>query len=320
MTDTESRRAYRIGLAGLAVTSVGWGLNWPAMKFLLRELPPLFARGSGGMGAALLVALIALVLRQDLRVPRTVRLRVVLAALVNVFAWMGFATIALQWLDVSQTALLVYTMPVWATLIAWPLTGRAPSLRAAAGLLVCVAGLWTLFGSAAQGFDRSQIVGVGFALASAVLFAFGTVALRPVAEMAPLPLLAWQLGLGSLPMLLYGVAFEQPDLQRVSSTGWLLMGYMTLVPMGLCYLTWFAALRRLPPATASIATLLTPVIGVVTAAQVLGESLGPREGAAIALALGGVALALFGRGADTAASPGQPDDEAAAAVASRPRR
>jgi drug/metabolite transporter (DMT)-like permease len=322
LTDTQSRHAYRIGLAGLAVTSIGWGLNWPAMKFLLRELPPLFARGSGGLGAALLVAVIALVLRQDLRLPRAVRMRVVLAALVNVGAWMGFATVALQWLDVSQTALLVYTMPIWATLLAWPLTGRAPSLRAALGLLICLVGLWTLFGSALQAFDRTQVIGVGFALASAVLFAFGTVALRPVAEMAPLPLLAWQLGLGSLPMLLYGVAFEQPELQRVSSTGWLLMAYMTLVPMGLCYLTWFAALRRLPSATASIATLLTPVIGVVAAAQVLGESLGPREGAAIALTLGGVALALFGRGDDAAESTGHaaPVEPPAPPAPSRPRR
>ena len=318
MTDTDSPRAYRIGLTCLAVTSVGWGLNWPAMKFLLRELPPLFARGSGGLGAALLVASVAVVLRQDLRLPRPLRVRVTLAALANVFAWMGFATIALQWLDVGQAALLVYTMPLWATLLAWPLTGRAPSLRAAAGLLVCLVGLWTLFGSAAQGFDRSQLVGVGFALASALLFAFGTVALRPLAEMAPLPLLAWQLGLGSLPMLLYGIAFEQPDLQRVSATGWLLMAYMTLVPMGLCYLTWFAALRRLPPSTASIATLLTPVIGVVAAAQVLGEPLGAREAAAIALTLGGVALALFGRSDRTTGPPVQAPSESPAAL-DRPR-
>ena len=70
------------------------------------------------------------------------------------------------------------------------------------------------------------------------------------------------------------------------------MLYMTAVPMGLCYMTWFAALRRLPPTTASLATLLTPVIGVVAAAFVLGEPLGPRELAALALTLGGVALAL----------------------------
>ena len=60
----------------------------------------------------------------------------------------------------------------------------------------------------------------------------------------------------------------------------------------MCYLTWFAALRRLSPATASVATLLTPIIGVVAAAPTLGEPLGVREALALGLTLGGVALAL----------------------------
>ena len=70
------------------------------------------------------------------------------------------------------------------------------------------------------------------------------------------------------------------------------MAYMTAVPMGLCYLTWFAALRRLPPATASMATLITPVVGVVAGAVTLGEPFGMKQVAALALTLGGVALAL----------------------------
>jgi drug/metabolite transporter (DMT)-like permease len=67
---------------------------------------------------------------------------------------------------------------------------------------------------------------------------------------------------------------------------------MAVVPMGVCYLSWFAALKRLSPATASVATLLTPLVGVVAAALALGEPLGAREALALALTLGGVALAL----------------------------
>jgi drug/metabolite transporter (DMT)-like permease len=70
------------------------------------------------------------------------------------------------------------------------------------------------------------------------------------------------------------------------------MAYMTAVPMGVCYLSWFAALRRLPPAAASVATLLTPLVGVTAAAVALGEPLGAREALALGLTLGGVALAL----------------------------
>ena len=86
--------------------------------------------------------------------------------------------------------------------------------------------------------------------------------------------------------------FERPDAGALSPAGWTAMAYMAAVPMGLCYLTWFAALRRLPPATASVATLLTPLIGVVAAAFALGAPLGAREALALGLTLGGVALAL----------------------------
>jgi drug/metabolite transporter (DMT)-like permease len=61
------------------------------------------------------------------------------------------------------------------------------------------------------------------------------------------------------------------------------------VPDGRLHLRWFAALRRLPAATASLATLLTPVIGVVAAAIALGEL---RQMLALALTLGGVSPAI----------------------------
>jgi drug/metabolite transporter (DMT)-like permease len=93
-------------------------------------------------------------------------------------------------------------------------------------------------------------------------------------------------------MLVLGVAAEHPNYGAITPTGIACFIYMTLVPMGLCYLTWFETLRRLPPTSASTGMLLVPVIGVVSAAFILGEPLGLREAAAMALTLGGVTLAL----------------------------
>ena len=121
-------------------------------------------------------------------------------------------------------------------------------------------GLWQLFGSGGFHLDDEQRLGAVLALSSAVLFALSTVALRPVTELRPVASLAWQLSVGCLPMLALGLAFEQPQVAQVSRTGWALMLYMTAVPMGLCYMTWFAALRRLP--TRVPRDQLTPVIGV----------------------------------------------------------
>ncbi|KRB85051.1 DMT family transporter [Noviherbaspirillum sp. Root189] len=280
-----------IGLLCLLATSIGWGLNWPAMKFLLQEWPPLFARGTSGLCAALIIALIAAATGRSLIVPRAYFGRISLSAFFNIFAWMGFSTLSMRWLNAGQGALLVYTMPVWATLFAWPFLGRKPGAKSIVGLALCLAGIALLFAGSTSGIEAGKWPGVLFALAAAMLFALGTVALKPL-PIDPLALVSWQLAIGCLPMVLFGVLFEHPELSALSFRGGAVMVYMTLVPMGLCYIMWFAALRRVPPALASIATLLTPVVGVFAAALSLGEPLGWREIGAMALTLTGVATAL----------------------------
>lgn len=279
------------GLLCLLVTAFGWGLNWPAVKVLLREWPPLFARGLAGVVAALILAALAMRRGESLAVPPRLLPRLGFLALTNVFFWMGLGTVMMQWLTVAEGALLVYTMPIWSMLLSWPLLGIRPTLRMTAALLLGVAGTAVLLGGGIQlGTDKAWGVAIG--LSSAILFALGGILNRKPLPVPPLALVAWQVGLGCLPMLLIGLLFERQRIGPLSPLGWALQAYMTLVPMGLCYVTWFAALRLLPPATASMGTLMVPPIGIVAAGLALGEPLGGRVIAALLLTLSGVALAL----------------------------
>jgi drug/metabolite transporter (DMT)-like permease len=289
-SEARSASERALGLAFLVVTSAGWGANWPAMKVLLREWPPLFARGIAGIAAAAILALVAWRIGESLRLPARIGRRLVVASFLNVFAWMGFTTLSLNWLTAGQGALLVYTMPIWAMLFAWPIRGRRPGARDVAGLVLSVAGIATLFGgSVALGVDR--LPGVLFALGAAVFFALGTIVLKPL-PLPPFAAVTWQLLLGCVPMVVLGLTLEHPRIDALSIRGAVLMTYMTFVPMGVCYLTWFAALRRLPGETASMVTLLTPVIGVIAAAIALGEPFGARQVAALVLVVGGLAFVL----------------------------
>lgn len=282
------------GMLCLIVTSVGWGLNWPVMKMLLTEWPPLFARGAAGVAAAILIGVAAKFAGQSLHVPRGQLGRLILSGFANVFAWMGFSTLALQWLKAGQAALLVYTMPVWVILLAWPILGKRPNLRGTLGLSLCFIGLILLFSGPEMTIRTEQIPGLLFALAAAILFALGNVILQPPA-LPPLTSVTWQLLIGCLPMAAFGWFAEQPDLSALSWRGWMFMIYMTAIPMGVCYVTWFAALRRLPPETASLSTLLTPVVGVLAAAITLGEPFGGKEIIAIMIAVAGIWFSLRGK-------------------------
>ena len=69
-SDAAQRRTRMVGYLLLVATSLGWGLNWPVTKHLLTELPPLSLRGLSGVVGAGLLAVLALIFRQSLKVPR----------------------------------------------------------------------------------------------------------------------------------------------------------------------------------------------------------------------------------------------------------
>lgn len=281
-----------IGYLCLGITSVGWALNWPLIKVILQDWPPLFARGLAGVLAAVLLGGIALARGQSLAVPRPARARLLFASFTNVFAWMGFSTVAMKLVTVAECALIVYTMPIWAMLLAWPLSGERPTARGVAAIVLAMAGVALLLGAGGVEFGHDKLLGIALSLASAVLFALGNVLNREPPAVPPLVDVAWQVGLGCIVMLALGVAFERPDYTALSTAGIASFAYMVVVPMGVCYLAWFETVRRLSSVTASTGILLVPALAVVAAGVMLGEPLGMREVSAIALTLGGVALAL----------------------------
>jgi len=129
------------GLLFLAITSVGWGFNWPVTKYLLGELPPLTLRGTTGVIGAALLAVLAIARDQSLRVGPQIWPRLVLASLLNVTGWMVLMGLALLWLPASEAALIAYTMPVWASLLAWPILGERPTLLRTIALLMAATAL-----------------------------------------------------------------------------------------------------------------------------------------------------------------------------------
>lgn len=283
------------GLLLLVLAVAGWGSNWPPMKLLLQELPVLSARAWPGLAGALALAAIVRLSGESLAVPRGLWPRLWLAALLNVSAWMGLATFALLWLDASEACLVCYTMPVWAALLAWPVLGEALTPRRVLALLLGLGGLAVVVAGQGVAIGLAKLPGVGFALAAALLFALGTV----LTKRRPLPLppraaVAWQALLGMLPIVVAAPLLDRPDFLALSARSWAFLAYMAFVPLCLCYLAWFAALRRLPAGIAATGTLIAPVVGVAGSALALGEPFGWREAAALGLTLGGVALAARG--------------------------
>jgi drug/metabolite transporter (DMT)-like permease len=107
----------------------------------------------------------------------------------------------------------------------------------------------------------------------------------------PVTAAAWQIGIGCFPVAVVGLCIETSNWHAVSQLGWLLLFYSTVIQFCVAYVSWFAALARLPASVAAIGTMAVPVIGVVASALALHEPLGPGQIAALVFTMAGVALA-----------------------------
>ena len=280
------------GLMFLAITSIGWGFNWPVTKFLIGELPPLTLRGVTGVFGAVLLALLALVRGDSLKVASAIWPRLLTAAVLNVTGWMVLMGLALLWLPASEAALIAYTMPVWASLIAWPVLGERPTLLRTLGLVMAFAGLASIMGGNGIAASAEKAPGIIMALCGALGFAVGTVFSKkyPI-HLPPITAAAWQIGIGCLPISIVGLLVETSHLDKITPVGWWLLVYSTVVQFCIAYVSWFAALARLPASVAAIGTMAVPVIGVVASAVALHEPLGPGQIASLIFTLAAVVLA-----------------------------
>jgi drug/metabolite transporter (DMT)-like permease len=263
------------------------------IRLVLGELPPFSARAASAAAAALVAFAVAALLRERLRPPAGQWLPLLVSAMLNMCFFAALSTLAVELLNAGEAAIVVFTLPLWAALLAWPILGERPTARKAIALAIGLSGVVVLMSDRLHfGGATRALLGIGCGLAASMLFALGTVLAkrRPLA-MPPLAAVAWQLGISALPLAALS-RFEAASWSQLSVNGWLGLAYMATVSQTLAYITWFRALRLLPASTAAIGSLLVPIIGVCTAALTLGEPLGSRQVVALALTVGGVALAM----------------------------
>src|SRR5689334_16476309 len=160
----------------LVLLCLGWGGTWPMMRIALTDIPPFSMRVGGLILGVATLTIAALLQRRDLRVPN---LRtwghLCMASLFNIIAFSVCTPFAQLAADTSRVAILVYTMPIWATLLALPVLGERLTVTRAFALGLCVAGMAVLIEPLAT---HGLPLGLLLALGAAVGWAAGTVYLK----------------------------------------------------------------------------------------------------------------------------------------------
>jgi drug/metabolite transporter (DMT)-like permease len=254
----------------VVVMGFAWGFNWIATRIILTALPPWTMRTLGiGLGDLMLFAAAA-VTGVSLVIPRGERFKILIAAFFNVGIFNVCSAYAQIHGTTSRAVVIAYSMPIWAALLAHFVLKEKLNALTLFALALCAAGLAILiFPLARAGFPFGALL----ALVCAWAWAAGTVYLKwAKIRAATLAVAAWQLLLGWLMLAAGMLIFDGlPHISPlpVNVVAWI--AYNGLIGMGLAYFLWFVVVDRLPTTTASLGSLLVPVVGVIGSAVVVGE-------------------------------------------------
>ena len=274
-----------LGLVLLLLMTLGFGFNWPIMKEALTEVPIWSFRAVCALAGALGLLILARLARQPFRVPRGQWAPLAAMSLCNVTGWNILMVYALARMPSGRAAILAYTMPLWAILVARWWLNEPLTARRLLGLGLGLGGLAVLMGSEI-GALRAAPAGVLLMSGGSLCWALGTVMMKRWATGLPsLALTGWQMLIGAAPMLVGALVLDPGRWQLPTLWPALAVLYNIVVVFVFCYWAWFKIVSFVPVAVSSLSTLLIPVIGVLGGAALLGERPSWQDVAALMLVL-----------------------------------
>ncbi len=275
----------------LILLSVIWGYNYVVMKIALRDAGALdFAALRSILGALALFPVLAW--RQRTLAPPPGLRGIALFGLLQTTAFLLLIIGAVSLSGAGKTAVLVYTMPFWVLAIAWLLLGERIARRQWPVIALAFAGLALIVAP----WQRSGgLAGEGLAVAGGIVWAASVILAKKLHFTRPERLLsvtAWQMLLGSLPLVAAALLIPGPPIQWTGSF-LAALAYNVILGNAVAWLLWLYVLAHLPAGVAGLGMLATPVVGVLSAWLQLGERPSPTEAAGMVLV--GLALALLSR-------------------------
>ncbi|WP_202627688.1 DMT family transporter [Cellulomonas sp. APG4] len=197
----------------------------------------------------------------------------------------------------GTAAVLANAQPLLILLPAWWLYGERLSIRTATALAVGFAGLVLV---AVPGGGGG---GAALSLLSAAAVTGGTLLSRRLGGMDVITATGWHLVIGGVVLAAVAAAVEGAPEVAWTPRFVLSLAFLALVGTAATTVAWFTEVRRSRLDTLTTWTFLTPVLGILLAAVVLGERPGGWTAAGLTAVLAAMWVALRPRWRSTAPTP-----------------
>jgi drug/metabolite transporter (DMT)-like permease len=269
----------RAAYGALVLLTLIWGMNWMAMKFGLQYAHPVIYNVERTLVAIALLFTVMLWEGRSLKPESWTA--VIVTGFFQTTINFGATTMALAGGGAGRTAVLVFTMPFWTMLIAWPVLHERVrgsqwfAVGFALAGLVLVIEPWHWEGDLEPKL-WAALSGFGWAAGSVATKYF-----QRRHRLDILSLITWQMVAGILPICLFALARPLPPAQWNGVYVAALL-YAGVLATGVGFILWTAILARLPAGTAALNMFAIPVLALLSSMLVFGERLTAVEWLGIA--------------------------------------
>lgn len=286
----------RTAIGLFLIVVLAWGVNWSVTKQLVQFVPPLWVAAIRSW-IALAGLFVLLGLSNNLVIPERRDTPVILSvALLHMTLFSILVAGGLRFLPASKGVVLGYTTPLWVALAA-PVLGKdtltAPKL---AGALLGLIGLAVILNPSSIDWTNTNVLlGAGMVILAAMCWAANIIYMRAHRWIgSPLQLLFWQVLVATIVLSAGAAAVD-----GIPQVAWswrlvLLFLYSGLIGTVLAYWAMSMVNKSISALTTSLGTTGTPLVGIASAAILLGEPIDISLAIAAALIVTAIGLATLG--------------------------
>ena len=277
----------------ILIVTLSWGMNYPIMKYVVTHYPPVSFRALTFMLGCLSLGAYVWHTRESLYVPPQERWLTFKLSLGNMVLWHLGLVMGLTLLKSGRTAIIGYTMPVWALLASVLFFKAQFTWRTSLGVVLSLSATDFLAKEEMAHF-AGQPLGLAMTLGAAIAWGTGNAMIKhSKLSISSISLTFWMLCSGMLIFSLISVAFEREAWRWPHWVEWLAVLYGGVVTFAISYVAWFRVARKLTPVTSGLSIMLVPVVGLMGGAWMLGESIAQSDLYALGLILAAMAVVLM---------------------------
>jgi drug/metabolite transporter (DMT)-like permease len=263
-----------IGFVHLGIVYVLWGSTFLAIRVAVREesgFPPFIMAGTRILIASAILFALARIAKQRLRPTRAELLVVAAAGLLLWTGANGLVTWSEQRVHAGPAALVIATMPIWASLMEAFLDRRTPSIWLIGSLGLALLGVAVLSIPFLTSGVRADALSILALLVAALSWAAGTVlqSRRPV-KLEIYANSAYQNLFGALGFIALSLALSEPTPAPIMES-WIAWAYLIVFGSVIGFTSYVQTIRLLPLSVATTNAYVNPVVAVILGAVILSE-------------------------------------------------